>query len=170
MRRTHPTVGRRHRAAASSVLALVAALVLATGCVRQSASDDGSEPPASATQAVLATATLTVEGHKTAVTLYDTPASRGLLDELPLTLPVKDVWNQVKWLGLPDELATEGSETTTHAGNGSITYTPGNSMLMFAYIPTDFTSETYRIGEYDIADEEFVKSIETGTEATLSRG
>ncbi|MBE6478350.1 MAG: hypothetical protein E7Z97_09860 [Propionibacteriaceae bacterium] len=169
MRRTHPT-GPRGRAIVPGILALVMALALTTGCSSLAGSDDTQEPSAASTLPTLAAVTLTVGDHTTIVTLYDTPASRELLDRMPLTLPVNDVWNQVKWLEIPDGLTTEGTETTTHADNGAITYAESGSMLMLAYIPTDFSSEVYQIGTYDVADKEFIKSIERGTEATLSHG
>ncbi len=72
---------------------------------------------------------LTFDGREAVVTVYDHPATRALLSQLPLTLPFQDFAGEEKIGYLPSKLATDG---TSPQNSGDFAYyAPWGNLAIF---------------------------------------
>lgn len=84
--------------------------------------------------------TMTVNGQKIEITLYDTPAANRLYEMLPLELNFEDYNNTEKIAYLPEELSTEGEPDSFDPDVGDVCiYAPWGNLSIFY---KDFSSSS----------------------------
>lgn len=76
--------------------------------------------------------TMTVDGQKIEILLYDTPAANSLYEMLPLELNFEDYNSTEKIAYLPEELSTEGEPSSFDPGVGDVClYAPWGNLSLF---------------------------------------
>jgi hypothetical protein len=99
------------------------------------------------------------------VKLYDTPASRELVEMLPLTLDFSDFGGSEKIAYLPDNLQIPEDQEQYEAVRGDLTvYVPWGNLAFF-YQDYTYSSSLYRLGHMEEIDA--LANIEGGFSATL---
>ncbi len=84
--------------------------------------------------------TMTVDGQKVEITLYDTPSANRLYELLPLELNFEDYNNTEKIAYLPEELSTEGEPASFDPDVGDVCiYAPWGNLSVFY---KDFSSSS----------------------------
>jgi hypothetical protein len=82
-------------------------------------------------------------------TLWDNPATRSLLDQLPLTLTLKDFERQEKISTLPHALSMDGMPTGDDPEPLDIGYYAPDGVLVFYYADVGYFNGIARLGHFD---------------------
>jgi hypothetical protein len=100
--------------------------------------------------------------------LNDTSTARALADQLPLTLPFRDVMNQEKIAALPRALPLTGVPEGDSADPGDIGYWVPDKSLVLYYRDVGFYNGIVRIGSFD-GGREILKQQSDRFQVTLER-
>lgn len=125
-------------------LASVAAVLPLAACASSEPTADQTGDPLTATEI-----RIEIDGHALESQLWDNPAARDLIDQLPLTLDFSDYGRQEVLAQPPRALTMEGMPTGEIAPAGTIGwYAPGRSIVLY-YTDVGRFNGIVRIGEMD---------------------
>lgn len=109
---------------------------------------------------------MTFGNHKVMIELFDTPASRDFVIQLPLTLQFSDFAGAEKIASLPRKLRTQGSPTAREVQGDFTYYAPwGNLALFYKGFGTD--GQLYVLGRF-ISGKEHLATMRNAFSATIS--
>ncbi len=126
----------------------------------------GSTPPTSA-EARGATAIRVVVGETVLqATLWDNAATRSLLDQLPLTLPLQDYGRQEKTSTPPYPLSMDQMPAGDDPEPLDIGYYGPGGVLVFYYADVGYFNGIARLGHFDTPIDDLV-DLADGTKVTI---
>lgn len=108
-----------------------------------------------------------IPGKTFTVTLDDSAAARSLVDQLPLTLAMRDFHGIEKVADLPARLSTKGAPDGMKPSVGALTYYAPWGNLAFFYKPFGFADGLVALGTVD-GDPAVLQRISDGDQASVT--
>lgn len=140
------------------------AFMLPIGAQMHNRSQDQGTSPANT---VIARIRITFNHEEIIVGLFDSPASRGLLAQLPLTLSFSDFASAEKIAYLPEKLTTRHTPTASQITGDFTYYAPWGNLAMF-YNGYGHASGLYVLGSIESGKEKLAAQTRDFT-ATIER-